>query len=104
LIASRPSPREGREHLEIDQGPGADAAELLHVLHTRDAQHDHREDDRREHHLDQLDEHVAERLDVDPEAWIEESEGDTGEDADEDLDVELSEKSTHGLSPGGCRA
>ena len=100
--ASPSAEREGRQHLEVDQRPGADAAELLHVLHAGDAQHDHREDDRCEHHLDQLDEDVAERLHVHAEAGVEEAQGDAGEDADEDLDVELSEEAAHDLSPVIC--
>ena len=47
---------------EVHQRFDADACELLHVAHFRDA-HDHRgEDDRLDHHFDELDEQIAERL------------------------------------------
>ena len=40
----------------------ADASELLHVLHARDAEDHGAEDDRRDGHLDEPDEAVAERF------------------------------------------
>ena len=56
--------RKGRQYFKIDERPHADASQLLHVFHSRDAEDDRREDDGREHHLDQLDERVAQRLQV----------------------------------------
>src|SRR6185369_1076558 len=50
---------QGRDDLEIKERLGADPADLLHVLHARDAGHDGTEDHRRDDHLDQLDEAVA---------------------------------------------
>ena len=50
------------DDLEVEQRQAAGLADLLHVLHAGDADHDGAEDDRRDDHLDQLDEAVAERL------------------------------------------
>ena len=51
-----------RNNFEVHQRLDADARELFHVAHFRDAD-DHRgEDDRLDHHFDQLDEQIAERL------------------------------------------
>ncbi|MNY15107.1 hypothetical protein D3C86_1483070 [compost metagenome] len=94
--------RESGQDLEIDQSPDADATELLHVLHPCNAEHHGGEDDWCEHHLDQLDEDVAHRLEVAGDVGCEETEGRTGEHADEHLDVQLSEEAAHDLSPGGC--
>src|SRR5439155_8665496 len=54
--------RDGADDLEVQQREAAGLADLLHVLHTGDADDDGAEDDRRDDHLDQLDERVAERL------------------------------------------
>ena len=54
--------RDRRDDLEVDERAQADAADLLHVAHLRDADDDRAEDDRRNHHPYQLDEGVAERL------------------------------------------
>jgi hypothetical protein len=62
------------------------------------------EDDRCEHHLDQLDEHVAERLHIDTQGGMEVAQGDTGEHADEDLDIELSEQALLSCLPGFVQA
>ena len=53
---------DGGHHLEIDQRLDADAADLLHVLHTGDAVDDRAEDDRCDQHLDQPDEAVPQRF------------------------------------------
>ncbi|KFB72301.1 MAG: hypothetical protein AW09_002515 [Candidatus Accumulibacter phosphatis] len=97
--------REGRQHLEIDQCPDTDAAEFLHVFHAGNAQHHSGKDDRREHHLDQLDEDVTKRLQVGSDVGGEDAQNDTGRHADQDLDIEFSEKAAnHDVSPSSSEA
>jgi hypothetical protein len=54
--------RDRADDLEIEERQAARLADLLHVLHAGDADHDGAEDDRRDDHLYQLDEAVAEGL------------------------------------------
>ncbi|MCY1234260.1 hypothetical protein D9M72_468370 [compost metagenome] len=53
---------DGRNYLEVDEGPDANAAHLLQVPRPCDSVHDDTEDDNRDEHLDKLDERVPERL------------------------------------------
>ncbi|MCY1445254.1 hypothetical protein D9M71_617630 [compost metagenome] len=52
------------ENLEVDQGPGTDTAELLHVFHFGDAENHGCKDDRCKNHLDQFDEGITQWLHV----------------------------------------
>ncbi len=52
---------ERRHRLEIEQRPDADASDLLHRAHVRDADDHGRKHDRGDQHLHELDEPVAER-------------------------------------------
>ena len=73
--------------LEIEQREAARLADLLHVFHAGDAEHDRAEDDRRDQHLDELDEAIAERLHGRAGLGIEMPERDARGDGDEHLDV-----------------
>ena len=70
------------------QRADADAADLLHRAHVRDADDDRREDDRRDQHLDELDEAVAERPHGGAPFGRHEPENHPRGNADEDLHVE----------------
>ena len=91
--------RERRDDLEVDQRPDADAADLLHLAHVRDADDDRGEHDRRDQHLDELDEAVAERPHGGAPLGRHEPENHAGGDADQDLDVEALQSRPHDL-PG----
>lgn len=79
--------RERRDDLEIDQRAHADATDLLHVAHLRDAEHHGAENDRREQHLDELDERIGERLERDGYVGEHDPDERTDGDADQYLDI-----------------
>ena len=80
--------RHRTHHLEVQQRIAAGLADLLHVFHAGDAEHDGAEDDRGDDHLDQLDEAVAERLHRLAGRWIEVAEQHADHDRADDLEVE----------------
>ena len=51
-----------RDDFKIEQRLGADPTDLLHILHTGDADYHGTKDNRCDDHLDQLDEAVAQRF------------------------------------------
>ena len=77
-----------RDDLEVDQRAHTDAADLLHVTHLGDADHDGTEDDRREQHLDQLDEAVRQGLQRDGDVGQEIPDEPADDDCYEDLNIE----------------
>ena len=54
--------RDRADDLEIEEGEAPGLADLLHVLHTGDADYHRAENDRCDHHFDQLNKAIAERL------------------------------------------
>jgi hypothetical protein len=80
--------RHCRDDLEVDERAQADAADLLHVAHLRDADDDRAENDRRNHHPYQLDEGVAERLHRRAASGIEIAQQNPRDDADNHLEPE----------------
>jgi hypothetical protein len=80
--------RESRNHLEIQQRPHADSADLLQIAHRGDAVHDGAEDKRRDHHPDQRDETVAKRLHRLAGIGIEMPKHDASRNRNQHLDVE----------------
>ena len=80
--------RDRRDHLEVQQRPEADAADLLHRPGLRDPDDDRREDDRSDEHPHQLDEAVAERLHRGAVLRREKPSSAPSGDADEHLDIE----------------
>ena len=79
---------ERRQHLEIDEGLQADAANPLHILHAGNAVHDRTEDDRRDDHLDRLDEGVPQGLHLLAQLWIEMTEQHAEHDRGQHLEIE----------------
>ena len=78
-----------------------DPADLLHVAHLGDADHDRGEDDRRDHHLDQLDEAVARAASSwSPRRRVEVAEGHADGDGDEHLKVQVRVEGPVGRRPG----
>ena len=49
------------DHFKIDNGLGADAAQLLGVAYTRNAHHQRRDDNRDDNHFNQVDKDIARR-------------------------------------------
>src|SRR5215813_13107113 len=96
-----------RDDLEVDDRPQADAADLLHVAHLRDADDDGAEDDRRNHHANQLHEAVAKRPHRRAEARVHLPQNDADDDAYDDLKPEAGVQwllldggsSGHGIRP-----
>ncbi len=79
--------RERAHDFEVEQRERAGLADLLHVLHAGDAEHDGAEDDRGDQHLDELDEAVAQRLHRLARLGHEVTEQDARRDRDEHLHV-----------------
>jgi hypothetical protein len=87
--------RDGGDHLEVDQGLGADASHLLHVTGAGDAKHHGAEDDWTDHHLDERDEPVAKGLQANGGVRLGVAEQSPGEDGDQHPEIEMSEKTCH---------
>ena len=95
--------RNRADNLEVEQRVAAGLANLLHVLHAGNTDHDRAENDRRDHHLDQLDEAVAERSHFGSPLGPEISEEYANHDGDDDLEVQRAVQRLallgHGVSP-----
>src|SRR5262249_55070371 len=93
---------ERRQHLEIDEGLQADAANLLHILHAGNAVHDRTEDDRRDDHLDRLNEGVPQGLHLLAQLWIEMTEQHAEHDRGQHLEIEALKERPVAGSQFGC--
>ena len=80
--------REGGDHFEVQQRLAAHAADLLDVLHARDAGDHGTEDHGGDDHLDQLDEAVAQRFHVDGVRRVEHPQQHAGHDGEQHLHVQ----------------
>jgi hypothetical protein len=64
----------------------------MKVTHAGNADHDGREDDRSKQHPDQFDEEIPERLELRADIGVEVPKQNAGDDADENLYVELGKR------------
>ena len=92
--------REGRDDLEINQRPDADAPEFFEVAHRGDAMHHRAENDWRDDQFHQLDEAVAERFQAHAEPGLEMPDRDADGDGDQHLDVKHADTRAS-ISKGG---
>ena len=88
-----------REALEIDNRPYADTTDLGQIAGAGNTVHDDAKHNQADQHLDELDEAVTERLQLHRERGIKNTEQNTHDESNDDLDEKRFENVRHGFPP-----
>ncbi len=81
--------RDRRRNFEVDDRLDANPTGFMKVIHAGNTHHDGCKNDRSEQHPDQFDEQVTEGFELRPDIRVKMSDEDTGNNANQNLDVKL---------------